>query len=747
MAFPAVKPLYIYTDIDGNPLDDGYLYFGTANADPQASPITVYWDSAATQVATQPIRTIGGYPINAGVRSIIYSPTDYSINVRNKNGTLVYTSASENNDSPFVWDGSPTSDVLKEAKPLANYTVLRAYTGSATGFRLTNSGIAGIFQYDSSDTTSGCVFTGEMSGTTTLTATAITNGSLSVGQAVNHPDTGANIGYITALGTGVGGIGTYTMSATATFTSKTLHADNGGTYILDGSGRRIKRLVVNGDIETPWFGLSASAADNYYSIMGAVRYAYSLGGRKVTFQTGVFKTSPISFQGFTGIWLEGAGGSVPSISRTTLQIISAGIGLQFADTSNPTPSWYCSYSKVKGIYVNCNSVGTIGINGAFGFDLEDVNVRNATSHGVQLESYTYPCYIHQLKSSFNGGHGIYIRGPVTTKWSMSESEFSGNELYGMCIEGAANSSVRDVTCQANVTGGVKVYFPSVGAYLSSLMFDTFYTEGNGLIGSGNPGYEGDYAVVIDSYDTSSSVPNCAADITFKNCRLNKSTSGNALNINRVYGFTFEGTDLENYTIGTTVVLGQYAYAGVYNGRHFNITGDSSASTTDHLLNIKRNVSFPKGNLVNGLWLAQRGRTVVYTYTLASIAAATTVLMDTDISLRFASLAKGYKMYGAGSVLGMCIHQGNLGGAPAGTLTIRPLNAAASAGFATAPANALSGAPSLTLTCNSEVNKKVEFTVGASSFAEMSVMGIEITSSAGYVAPTRPEIVVELFIEV
>lgn len=52
------------------------------------------------------------------------------------------------------YDGGTAQDVLDNAKPMANYTALRAYTGRATGVRITQAGLAGFFQRDDADTTS-----------------------------------------------------------------------------------------------------------------------------------------------------------------------------------------------------------------------------------------------------------------------------------------------------------------------------------------------------------------------------------------------------------------------------------------------------------------------------------------------------------------------------------------------------------------------------------------------------------------
>ncbi len=86
-------PFPIFTDTDGQPLENGYIWIGTVNLDPQGNPINVYWDSALTQVAGQPIRTSGGYPVRNGSPARIYTGSDYSIRVQNKNGSTVYSAS------------------------------------------------------------------------------------------------------------------------------------------------------------------------------------------------------------------------------------------------------------------------------------------------------------------------------------------------------------------------------------------------------------------------------------------------------------------------------------------------------------------------------------------------------------------------------------------------------------------------------------------------------------------------------
>ena len=68
------------------------------------------------------------------------------------------------------------------------------------------------------------VVTGAISGTT-LTVSAVTSGTLSIGVVLSG--TGVTVGTtISALGTGTGGVGTYTVSASQTVTSRTITASN-----------------------------------------------------------------------------------------------------------------------------------------------------------------------------------------------------------------------------------------------------------------------------------------------------------------------------------------------------------------------------------------------------------------------------------------------------------------------------------------------------------------------------------------
>ena len=102
-----------------------------------------------------------------------------------------------------------------------------AFTGNymPTSFKV--GLLNGVFNFQ---TATGCTFTGSTVGTTTLTVSAVASGTLYIGMGITTsaaPNT--TIGYITAYGTGNGGAGTYTLSATSTVSSTSMV---GGAFFI-----------------------------------------------------------------------------------------------------------------------------------------------------------------------------------------------------------------------------------------------------------------------------------------------------------------------------------------------------------------------------------------------------------------------------------------------------------------------------------------------------------------------------------
>jgi hypothetical protein len=130
MSALSIQPTFpIFTETDGLPLENGYIWIGEANLDPQGNPINVYWDSALTIAAPQPIRTLNGYPSRNGTPARLYVNSDYSIRVMNKKGSVVYSApAATERYSEEVVSAISAEDVL--------FSHSTAYTSGTVGFAL-----------------------------------------------------------------------------------------------------------------------------------------------------------------------------------------------------------------------------------------------------------------------------------------------------------------------------------------------------------------------------------------------------------------------------------------------------------------------------------------------------------------------------------------------------------------------------------------------------------------------------------
>lgn len=152
MTIPALPPFPVFTDAAGIPLQDGYVYIGTANTNPITNPITVYWDEAGTQPAAQPIRTINGYMSRNGSPGVAYaSANDFSILVRDKNSRLVF--ASPRSLSAGLANAAFAQSIIDNyaAVRLLNSSTHDATSINVSGYADPCDGGEGQFVYDPAD--------------------------------------------------------------------------------------------------------------------------------------------------------------------------------------------------------------------------------------------------------------------------------------------------------------------------------------------------------------------------------------------------------------------------------------------------------------------------------------------------------------------------------------------------------------------------------------------------------------------
>ena len=148
-------PYPIFTDLDGTPLDDGYLYIGEINQDPEQNPIQVFFDANLTIPATQPIRTSNGYAYRNGTPALIYTAGEFSITIRNKRQEFVLY-------SPVGYGFDPaavSASVVKNDFTGDGVEVDFVLSASPSTILATNVFINGVYQEKDSYTLSGNTIT------------------------------------------------------------------------------------------------------------------------------------------------------------------------------------------------------------------------------------------------------------------------------------------------------------------------------------------------------------------------------------------------------------------------------------------------------------------------------------------------------------------------------------------------------------------------------------------------------------
>jgi hypothetical protein len=140
-------------------------------------------------------------------------------------------------------------------------TALGTGTGGIGTYTINQSQSVASTQMNSA--TVGAVVTGDISGTT-LTVSAVTSGTLTVGQTIQGSTVTAQT-IITALGTGTGGVGTYTVNNSQTVTSGTLYGLNwsvlpstDGAFSSATSVDIVDNYFVYNRPDTQQFGASAA---------------------------------------------------------------------------------------------------------------------------------------------------------------------------------------------------------------------------------------------------------------------------------------------------------------------------------------------------------------------------------------------------------------------------------------------------------------------------------------------------------
>jgi len=110
---------------DGAPLKSGRLYIGTVNLDPRLSPVAVFFDSAYTVAAPNPLTITNGVVMRKGKPASVFVAAEYSVILTDTDGVVQFSAP---NGAAF-----PASDVVAQITPALTNTFLPKSGGVMTG--------------------------------------------------------------------------------------------------------------------------------------------------------------------------------------------------------------------------------------------------------------------------------------------------------------------------------------------------------------------------------------------------------------------------------------------------------------------------------------------------------------------------------------------------------------------------------------------------------------------------------------
>jgi hypothetical protein len=404
-------PYPIFTDLDGTPLDDGYLYIGAINDDPETNPIQVFFDSNLTIPATQPIRTSNGYAYRNGTPALLYAGGEFSITIRNKrNEFVLYSPVGYGFDPAAVSASVVKNDFIGDG-----VTVAFVLSASPSTILATNIFINGVYQEKDSYTLSGNTITFTVAPPLSSSIEILTNetGIINSGNA-------NDISYtLTAAGA--------TLQSVQTKLEQYISVKDFGAV---GDG-------VTDDTAAIQAALDAAAANG-------------LAIKSVFVPSGEYLVGRLVLP--NGIVLRGEGGRLEGLTEANTRFIQGADDDVFIfDAFFGGFYWYW-HGQVSDIAILGNTSNTNGyafnaltpLGDTVAFTdqtvFENMTIRFMPQGGFNLSNGAFPLTIRNMKFLWNGGPGI-----TCTRLS----QFQGVHFGDISADGNVNGAIRLVNMSAN----------------------------------------------------------------------------------------------------------------------------------------------------------------------------------------------------------------------------------------------------------------------------------------------------------
>ena len=527
-------PYPIFTDLDGTPLDDGYLYIGAINQDPEQNPIQVFWDANLTIEATQPIRTSNGYAYRNGTPALLYTAGEFSITIRNKrNEFVLYSPVGYGFDPAAVSASVVKNDFIGDG-----VEVDFVLSASPSTILATNIFINGVYQEKDSYTLTGNTITFSIAPPLNSSIEVMTN------------ETGViNSGNATAI------------SYTASFPGATLQTVQ----------TKLEQYVSVKDFGAVGDGVT----DDTAAMQAAIDYSAS-AGVAVYFPAGTYLGSIDIASGYTDVKLFGEN------RETTI--------LEAVDNSTPTISVHWTAFNVQiesltiqntaalnnGSHYGIHALGSGSNNGASGLKIKDCVV-DGYNINIRLDEFN-DMLVEQcvLSNAVVGGQpapigaNFYAGSPTFACVGLDVNDlYCVSGKYGMYLENTEGVKLSFLDCVLSSAQGLihqRTTSNTIGMIISDSYFDStsadaFYLEGV------------DYGMFTNIWCSASTLAGTGNGVQLVNCSNNMFSNLTAYN-SKAAGLlllqdctfnTFNGCTFNNNTTDGVNIPNSNNYFNVFNG--------------------------------------------------------------------------------------------------------------------------------------------------------------------------------------
>ena len=383
--------------------------------------------------------------------------------------------------------------------------------------------------------------------------------------------------------------------------------------------------------------------------------------------------------------------------------------------------------------------------------LYNCGITNTVDYGVVYANFTNSASIDRCGITRNLGTGLWIKGAATTVFTVTNSTLRQNNGYGLILHNGSNGKFDTVVVEANYIGGVLCYKPQETGLFQNITFSNCHIEANGRLQPGDPGYNGNYQLIIDSAGTSpGSALTTVFRLFFDNClwsviggtpqdprRFFKidSASNVYFDTRNIYS---DGDVVALSDVGDTVAPYFVRFGQTYEDIDFLGLLSNSVSPSD--LRIRKAGNGQKAGYVmkGGVMYGEGGRVMIYDKLLTS---PDYPAAGTNITIPLGAAMKRWATLDSGSVVGMIISFRALSGTTQGTLTFRVgYSDAVNGGTAT-----LLGSEAVHSLASGDTTR-VDFDIDAHTFSKAAnqvALEMQLEASADFLFGSGSEIYLQL----